>query len=319
MVILLVGAGCSGKDGNVAKGTKPIKLGITLLFRTDDWSVDIERSMKRVGDELGMELIFGDSEGNSAKMVQLAEDFISMGVDGVVSMAPANQATVDSILDVCQQAKKPLFLIDSSVENYDGVTAYTTCDAYREGELIGEWIVAYVKENLPNKKNINVAAIDYFPSEICKIRTDGCLNKLKAELPNFKEVSRQDGNANRADSMSVMENILTANNNDVDFAVSIAGWDATAGVKAAVEAVKAPTKVLGVAWGEECCLTLEAADPTVSACLLGLPSDMAKILYAADNYFKGKLAKPQVEYSYVMADHKTIFDIDWRTIKGISK
>lgn len=291
-------------------------IGVTLLFRTDDWSVDIERSMKKVGDELGIELMFADPEGDSAKMIQYVEDYISMGVDAIASLVP-DQATSDAILDACNTAGIPLFLFDSSLEDYSGVTAYTTCDAYQDGVNIANWIKDYADKNLADKETINVAAIDFFPSEICKIRTDGCLDTLGQILPNYKLVSRQDGKAARAESMSVMENILTGANDDVDIAVSIAGWDATAGVRAAIEAKGTSTIVIGVAWGEECCMALENKDSIVQAILLGLPSDMAKIIHAANDYFNGELKSPKVEYSYVMADHETIFDIDWRAIKGI--
>ncbi len=290
--------------------------GVTLLFRTDDWSVDIERSMQKVADERGVDIMFSDSEGDSAKMIQLAEDYIAMGVDAVISTAP-DQATSDSIKEICNAANVPFFLFDSSIEDYSGIAAYTTCDAELDGRNIAKWIKGYVDENLADKEFINVAAIDFFPSEICKVRTDACIAELEATIPNVKIVSHQDGNAARAESMSVMENILTAEGNDVDVAVSIAGWDATAGVKAAVEAAEASTIVIGVAWGEECCLALENADPTVQAVLLGLPSDMAKTVNAAYDYYNGGLDSPKIEYSYVMADHQTIFDLDWRAIKGI--
>lgn len=309
------GAAEAGAAGAAGAGEKLV-FGVTLQSRTDDWSVDIERAMLKVADELGVELKIADADTDSAKMVQLAEDFVSMGVDAIISNAP-NQSTGESILSVCQDADIPLFLFDSSMEDFSGITAYTTCDAYHDGELIAEWTENYIKENLADKETINVCLIDFFPSEICKQRTDGFIEKLQKDMDNINMVSRQDGKAARAESMSVMENILTANNNDVDIAVSIAGWDASAGVKAAIQTANADTKLIAVAWGEDCCLELENKDPITQAVLLGLPTDMARTVNAAYDYFQGTLEKPQIEYSYVMADHNTIADINWREIKGI--
>lgn len=292
-------------------------IGVTILFRTDEWSVDIEACMKRLAESYGINLMVNDGEGNTSKMVSYAEDYVTMGVDAVISTA-LDQSAVDTIASVCNDANIPVFFYDVAVEDFSKATGYTTCDTRADGYTIADWIGKYVETNMPDDEKITVAVIDYFPSQICIERCDATIERLNEIFGDRVEiVARENGEAVRAVGMTVMENILTANDNDVDFCVSIAGWDVTAGCNAAVDATKADTVVVGVAWGTECCEALEQANTPCKACLLGLPSDLAKIVTAANDYLSGKAEKPVVvEYTYVMADIDTIHDLDWRAIKA---
>ena len=158
------------------------------------------------------------------------------------------------------------------------------------------------------------AANDYPASPIvCGQRADGFQEAVE-ELEGVKVVARQDGKATRTGGMEVMENILTANNNEVDLVFAI-NYESGAGAAAAIEAADAKGGVVCVAWGEEALQKVENNDPYLKGVLLGDPSDQAEIINVAKDYLDGKDIEKETYYSYYMVTSEDLNEkIDWKAI-----
>lgn len=114
--------------------------------------------------------------------------------------------------------------------------------------------------------------------------------------------------------MEVMENILTANNNEVDLVFAI-NYESGAGAAAAIEAADAKGGVVCVAWGEEALQKVENNDPYLKGVLLGDPSDQAEIINVAKDYLDGKDIEKETYYSYYMVTSEDLNEkIDWKAI-----
>lgn len=305
----------SGNDnsqtGGDNAGGKKLVFGLSLFYRTDEYYMDIENSMKKEAEKLGIELLVQDANTDLSKQIQQIEDFITKKVDAII-MSPCDPVGSQACVEAAKKAGIPIFTYDGIMEDNTDVAGYTTCDFYSDGYKTGQWAKEYIEKNLDGKAK--VAILDYPASPIvCGGRADGFEAAVK-ELEGVEVVARQDGKGSRTDGMTVMENILTANSNDVDVVFAI-NYESGAGAAAAIEAAKADTIVTCVAWSKEGLEKMEADDPIMKAYMLGVPSDHTKILQAAKDVCEGKTIDKEVTYEYIVVDHDTLDEkVDWKAI-----
>ena len=285
--------------------------GVVLHSRTQEWAVDVEASMKRAAHEAGVQLLFTDSGGSKAKIIQAVEDLIESGVDAVIATAPDTEM-VRCITDIADNAGVPLFFYDSYVADDRGITAYTASNLEDDGAAMAAWTAAYIEKNLGGKANVCI--LDDFASEASKQRANSFAQTLAKSTRMVKILSRIDAGTDRVQSMYLMENILTGSNNDIDVAVCM-NYESGAGASAAIKNAGAKSVIVSVGWGQEACETLEQQDGAMVALLMCRPSYMAKIVTAAKDAFDGKLEDKRIESLYVMVDQESIFTLNWREEK----
>ena len=307
LMIVALCAGCASGE----KEDDQLVFGVSLYYRSDEYYVDIENCMKREADRLGVKLDIQDANTDLSKQIQQVEDFISNGVDAII-ISPCDPAGSAACVAAANEAGIPIFTCDGILDDVTDVTAYTTCDFYADGVKTGEWAANYIQENLGGKAK--VAILDYPPSPIvCGQRADGFADAV-TKLDGVEVVARQNCMGSRTEGMSVMENILTANSNDIDVVFAI-NYEAGAGAAAAIEAANADTIVTCVAWSKEGLEKLDAGDDILKAFMLGVPSDHAKLIEVAKNYCEGKEIEKEVTYEYIVVDHDTLNDkVDWKSI-----
>ncbi|MCI8853372.1 MAG: sugar ABC transporter substrate-binding protein [Lachnospiraceae bacterium] len=293
------------------KGDGKYTFGVSLFYRSDEFYVDIENMMKVYGEEAGVELIIQDANCDASTQMRQFEDFIQMGVDAIL-FSPCDPAACASAVEAANEAGIPVFTYDGTVEDNSGITSGMYSDFHADGYDAGTWAKKYIEENLGGKAN--VAILDYPASPIvCGQRADGFQEAVE-ELEGVKVVARQDGKATRTGGMEVMENILTANNNEVDLVFAI-NYESGAGAAAAIEAADAKGGVVCVAWGEEALQKVENNDPYLKGVLLGDPSDQAEIINVAKDYLDGKDIEKETYYSYYMVTSEDLNEkIDWKAI-----
>ena len=285
--------------------------GVSLYYRSDEFYVDIENMMKIAAEEAGVELIIQDANADASAQMRQFEDFIQMGVDAIV-FSPCDPAACASAVEAANEAGIPVFTYDGTVEDNSGITSGMYSDFYADGYAGGTWTKTYIEENLGGEAN--VAILDFPASPIvCGLRADGFQDGVE-ELEGVTVVARQDGKATRTGGMEVMENILTANNNDVDVVFAI-NYESAAGAASAVEAAGIDCAVVCVAWGEEALQKLEDNDPYVKGLLLGDPRDQAEIINVAKAYLDGEEVEKETYYSYYMVTSEDLDEkIDWKAI-----
>jgi ribose transport system substrate-binding protein len=294
-----------------ADGENRYTFGVSLYYRSDEFYVDIENMMKVYAEEAGVDLIIQDANCDASTQMRQFEDFIQMGVDAIL-FSPCDPSACASAIEAANEAGIPVFTYDGTVEDNSGITSGMYSDFYSDGYDAGTWAKEYIEENLGG--TANVAILDFPASPIvCGQRADGFQDAVE-ELEGVTVVSRQDGKATRTGGMEVMENILTANNNQVDLTFAI-NYESGAGAAAALEAAGVDGGVVCVAWGQEALQKLSDNDPYIKGILLGDPSDQAKIINVAKDYLDGKAIETETHYSYYMVTNETLDEkIDWKSI-----
>ena len=287
-------------------------LGISLLYRQDEFYKDLETAFIYEAEKHGIELVIQDANLDLAAQISHIEDFVTMGVDAITFGAVDPVGIVPAVEEAISKGI-PVFVFDSQIET-DQSTSYIGFDLYRDGVILAEWALDYIEKEMGGEATI--ALLD-FPAEPTNsvIRTNGFNDTiLAANNPNIKIVSRQDGGASRTISMAATENILTAHP-DVDMIFGV-NFDTCAGAKAAcVSAGRDDVVICGLGWGVECFEALENNDPMYKAFFVPAPPILAQnTMQVIADYANGKDIEKVYESDSFIVTADNIGEYDWRTI-----
>lgn len=157
------------------------------------------------GQELNAKILWKGpaKEIEFAKQIAIVEDSIAKRVDGIVLAATHEEALV-RVIHKAAKAKIPLALFDSGAKT-DKYVTFAATDNYLGGVKAADEIA-----RLLNGKG-RVAIIGVMPGGASTMaREKGFQDHLKEKYPDLKVVAFQYGMSDRAKSMAVTENILTA-------------------------------------------------------------------------------------------------------------
>ena len=287
-------------------------VGISLLYRQDEYYKDLEATFVNTAEQYGFELEIQDANLDLATQISHIEDFVTMGVDAI-AFAPVDASGVVPAVEEALNKGVPVFVFDSKIES-DKPTSQIIFDLYNDGAIMAEWALDYIEAEMGGKATI---AILDFPAEPngSVIRSNGFQETIeKAGNPDIKIVSRQDGGASRTVSMEAMENILTAHD-DVNMVFGI-NFDTCAGAKAACAAAgKNDVAIVGLGWGIEAFEALENNDPMYKAWFVPAPPVLAENTFKViADYLNGKDVDATFEGESFVVDATNIKDYDWRSI-----
>lgn len=253
LLAMMVLAACSmeapGSDsedttgGEEASGDYTIGFSISTL--NNPFFVTLSEGAEAKASELGASLSVVDAQDDASKQASDVEDLIQQGVD-MILINPVDSEAVASAVESANNANIPVITVDRSAEGGE-VVSHIASDNVAGGEMAGEYLLSLVGDNA------QVAELEGVPgSSAARERGEG-FNKVATE--SLDVVAQQTANFNRAEGLSVMENILQANpdvtgvfaHNDemalgaleaIEAAgkeVAVVGFDATNDAVAAVE------------------------------------------------------------------------------------
>ncbi|WP_271853471.1 ribose ABC transporter substrate-binding protein RbsB [Planococcus maritimus] len=253
LLAMMVLAACSmeapGSDsedttgGEEANGDYTIGFSISTL--NNPFFVTLSEGAEAKASELGASLSVVDAQDDASKQASDVEDLIQQGVD-MILINPVDSEAVASAVESANNANIPVITVDRSAEGGE-VVSHIASDNVAGGEMAGEYLLSLVGDNA------QVAELEGVPgSSAARERGEG-FNKVATE--SLDVVAKQTANFNRAEGLSVMENILQANpdvtgvfaHNDemalgaleaIEAAgkdVAVVGFDATNDAVAAVE------------------------------------------------------------------------------------
>lgn len=290
-------------------------VGISLLYRQDEYYKDLEATFVNTAEQYGFELQIQDANLDLAEQVRQIEDFVTMGVDAI-AFAPVDASGVVPAVEEATRAGIPVFVFDSKIES-DVPVSQITFDLYNDGSIMADWALDYIDKEMGGKANIAILDFSAEPNGSV-IRSNGFQDTIeKAGKPDIKIITRQDGEASRTASMEKMENILTAHS-EVNMVFGI-NFDTCAGAKAAcVAANRNNVAIVGLGWGIEAFEALENNDPMYKAWFVPAPTDLAENTFKViSGHLKGEDVDKNFEGKSFILDASNIKDYDWRSIVAL--
>lgn len=198
LVVALVG--CSTKDTKSEKK----KVGMVLSTLNNPFFVSMKEGAEKKAKELGCEVLVLDSQNDPAKERSNIEDLIQGGVSVLIVNPTDSDAVINSV-QVANKANIPVITVDRQANGGD-VISHIASDNTKGGELAGKYII----DTLKDKKDIKVVELQGIPGASATRERGAGFHNIIDKKNNVKVVSSQAANFDRAQGLSVMENIIQA-------------------------------------------------------------------------------------------------------------
>jgi len=186
-----------------AGAKKKYVIGLAMNTQTNPFFVDVKNGVQKAADELGVELYITDAQDDPTVQMKDVENLITKKPDCIIIDTCDSDAIVSSIED-CNKAGIPVLTMDREASGGD-VVSHIGYDAIKSGKLAGQ----YLADTLGKKGNI-VELQGIMGTNVAQNRSKG-FNEIISQNPDMKIVACQVADFDRAKGMSVMENILQAN------------------------------------------------------------------------------------------------------------
>lgn len=221
--ILLIACGQdSGRDGGGSKEKSEITIGLSVADLTlERWQHDRDIFVEKA-NELGAEVLVQSADGQDEKQLSQIQNMLSQGIDVLVIIAN-NSDALSPVVDQAKEEDIPVIAYDRLINNAD-VDVYISFDNERVGEMQAEFLV----ETVPTGKYFLLGGAP--TDNNAHMFRDGQMNILDPyiEKGDIEIVGDQWADGWSAEkALTIVENALTANNNNID--AIVASNDSTAG------------------------------------------------------------------------------------------
>lgn len=276
----------NGAENAEQSGGDSLTIGFSNWSRSFEFYVDLEEGMQKKADELGVELVIQDADGDLTEQTSQLENFISRDMDGVI-ICPIDSEAAGSEVEMVNAEDIPLATVDIECTGGGEVVTHVASDNYLGGQLAAE----YVGEALGGKGKIAVISNPTITTII--EREKGFTETIETEYPDIEIVANQSGESTREKGMEVAENILEKNP-DLDAIFGTNDMMALGAVQA-IQAKNLDTIVVGFDATEEACNAMKEGSP-MKASVAQQPQLLGEtVLESLVNYINGEDVEPEIK------------------------
>lgn len=284
-VLFLAGCGAATLEGENTtesgpveeKDTSELVVGVSISTLNNPFFVSLEQGITDLADEQGTKVKSVDAQDDTAKQTNDIDDLIQQGVD-ILLINPVDSAAITPAVESANAAGIPVITIDRSSDGGEVLTLVASDNV--EG---GEMAAKYIEEI--SGTDVNTVQLEGVPgASATRERGEGFTNVAEKSL---NVLDSQTANFDRAEGLTVMENMLQAN---PDIQAVFAQNDEMA--LGAIEAIQSAGKtgeiqVVGFDGTEDGIKAVE--DGRLSATVAQQPEEMGKLaMQAAFDYFSGE-------------------------------
>jgi ribose transport system substrate-binding protein len=226
-------------------------IGLSVSTLNNPFFVTLRDGAQATANDLGLELLVTDAQDSVSAQISDIEDLVQRGIDVLIVNPTDSDAVVPAVM-AAMQAGIPVIAVDRGV-NTEGLAFFIASDNVAGGAAAGEFICELLGSTG------SVVELEGIPGvSATRERGQGFNTYVGDNCPDIEIVARQTANFNRAEGLTVMENILTAQPTiDAVFAhndemalgalqaieaagrdIIVVGFDATDDAVAAVEACR---------------------------------------------------------------------------------
>ncbi len=175
-------AGTAGEEAaeaatEAAAGDGKITIALSSQHLTNDFNRGILAGVTAKAEELGVELITANAQGDSNKQVADIENFLTMGVDAVI-IGGGEGPAFESVMQKMQGMGIPCITVDITSE-------YSTCNLTSDNFNGGEQLSLYCVNKLGRQGNILVLDTPGWQSLVIRLRM---LDAVIQDYPSIKIV-----------------------------------------------------------------------------------------------------------------------------------
>ena len=193
----------TGDGGGAAMPAGDVVLGLSLSTLNNPFFVTLADGAQAAADDLGVELVVVDAQDDPAQEATNMEDLIQRGVSAIL----VNPTDADAIVPSIQKANQagiPVFTIDRGAAGGD-VVSHIASDNVAGGRLAAEFLCDALGGSGKVVELEGIAG-----TSAARDRGQGFNEYMAEECPGVEIIAKQTANFNRAEGLTVFENILQA-------------------------------------------------------------------------------------------------------------
>ena len=179
-------------------------IGLSVSTLNNPFFVTLRDGAQAMADELGLELLVTDAQDSVSTQINDIEDLIQRGVQVLIVNPTDSDAVVPAVL-AANAAGVPVIAVDRGVGAGAQLAYFIASDNVAGGAAAGDFICEMIGGSGPVVELEGIPGVSA-PRE----RGQGFNEAIAATCPDVTVVARQTANFNRAEGLTVMENILTA-------------------------------------------------------------------------------------------------------------
>ncbi|QUP87397.1 ribose ABC transporter substrate-binding protein RbsB [Exiguobacterium sp. PFWT01] len=279
-------AACSteqpGSSSETETKDSDYEIGLSISTLNNPFFVALKEGAEEQANEMDATLTVADAQNDAAKQVNDVEDMIQKGMD-LILINPTDSEAVGAAVQAANDAGIPVITVDRNAETGD-VVAHVASDNVAGGQLAGDYMVELVGEGQ------KVVELEGIPgASATRDRGQGFNEAIDGKL---EVVAKQSANFDRAEGLTVMENILQDNKDIV--AVFAHNDEMALGAVQALEAAgMSDVKVIGFDATDDAVKAVEGG--TMAATVAQKPAEIGKLgVEAAINHLKGETVEENI-------------------------
>ncbi len=190
-----------GSGNSSSEASNKVSVGLSISTLNNPFFVSLSDGAKKKAKELNINLSVVNASDDTAKQASDIEDLISKNVQ-VIIVNPVDSDAVAPAVESAIAANIPVIALDRIVNGVE-VTTQISSDNVAGAKMAGEYLIELVGENS------KVAELIGIPGASATIDRGKGFHEAADNKLNI--VASQTANFNRAEGLTVMENILQAN------------------------------------------------------------------------------------------------------------
>jgi ribose transport system substrate-binding protein len=202
-LLLIVSAGCgSGSDGgSSAPATKRDKLLFAVIPKatSHEFWKSVHAGAVQGEREADVKIVWKGpiTESDREAQINVVQDFIAQGVDGIC-LAPLDSQALVPVVREAAAANIPVVIFDSGLDDAASTVSFVATDNYHGGQIAGR----HLGQLLHGKGRVIVLRSSV-GSQSSQLREDGCLDTLQKEFPEIEILSAGEYGGDTADKALV--------------------------------------------------------------------------------------------------------------------
>ena len=259
-----------------------LKVGVSLSTLNNPFFVSIREGVEEAAKDKDVETVITDAQNDSSSQNNQVEDLITQKVDLII-INPVDSTAISSSVKKANEANIPVICVDRSSDEGE-ILSFISSNNIEGGKLAGEFILEKAG------KDAKVIQLEGIPgASSTRERGEGF---KKATDKKIDLVASQTANFDRAEGMTVMENLLQAQP-DVK-AVFCQNDEMALGASEAIKASGKDIVLVGFDGNEDAINAVK--EGTMTATVAQKPKEMGKIaLETAVKYLKGEKVEEKVD------------------------
>jgi len=256
-----------GGEVPAAPATEGYTLGLSLSTLNNPFFVTLKEGAEAAADAAGITLVVVDSQDDPATEATNMEDLIQQGVDAIL-VNPTDADAITPSIEKANAAGIPVFTIDRGAGGGE-IVSHIASDNVAGGAMAGKFLCEAVGGEGSVVELEGIAG-----TSAARDRGQGFNEYMEAECPGVTIVARQTANFNRAEGLTVFENILQAEA-EIDGVFAHNDEMILGAIEAALAAEREGIVFVGFDAVDDAVAAVE--DGTLAATIAQQPSEMGRL------------------------------------------